>query len=375
MNRALTVVLAIVVLSACGLNPPTGGPAAQPPAAARAQWEDDWDRVVAAAKKEGVVTVFGPAGDVQREVLTRPFEEKYGISVEFVGGPGRQITPRVAAERGAGQYLWDILVTGTTTALTDMIPLKALDPIEPILILPEVKDPKSWRNGALEFVDDTRQILVMCVRQREIVFFNTGLAKADEFKSYKDLLDPKWRGKIVLDDPRSAGPGQASFTFFYLHPDLGPDFIRALGRQEITLLRDFRQEADAVGQGRFPILIGTDIGIIEPIMNAGVPIGLVDPRQVREGSDTSAGVSALSLFNRAPHPNAATVYINWLLSREGQTAFAQAVGYISNRVDVPTDHTFAYRIPAPGAVKTYDVRAMGVKDDLVALLEEVFGRQ
>ena len=103
---------------------------------------------------------------------------------------------------------------------------------------------------------------------------------------------------MVMNDPRRAGPGQATFTFFYLHPELGPDFIRALARQEITILRNFAQEVDAVGQGRFPILIGTADAIFEARMRQGVPITIVDPHQLREGSDVSPANGALAIFNQ-----------------------------------------------------------------------------
>ena len=81
----------------------------------------------------------------------------------------------------------------------------------------------------------------------------------------------------------------------------------------------------------------------------------------------------LRLFNKAPHPNAAKVYINWLLSKEGQTVFARANGYVSARLDVPTDHAEPWRVPQPGAIKTYTKAAQQAKDNLMPLLIEVFG--
>lgn len=85
-------------------------------------------------------------------------------------------------------------------------------------------------------------------------------------------------------------------------------------------------------------------------------------------------VLVTALFNRAPHPNAAKVYINWLLSQEGQTLYARASGFVSARLDVPTDHTFPWRVPRPGAIKTYDKRSDDAKPAVHALLEEVFGK-
>ncbi len=339
---------------------------------ARADWRDDWNETLNAAKKEGKVAVITDVTAAIRDALTIPFQEKYGLSVDLFGALGREVPPRVAAERKAGRNLWDVFVHGTTTGLESMIPMGAFDPLEPAFIVPDVKDPKSWRGG-MEFLDPDRMLLTMTPFQRGTIFYNSKLVAPKEFRSHKDLLDPKWKGKLILDDPRRAGPGQATFTFFYLHPDLGPDFIRALGKQQITILKDFSQEVDAIGQGRYPVLIGTADFVAIARAKQGVPIAIVDPRQLKEGTDVSPANGALAWFNKAPHPNAAKIYINWLLSKEGQTVFTRANGYVSARFDVPTDHTEPWRVPQPGAIKTYTKAAMQVKDKLIPLLREVFG--
>ena len=345
------------------------------PSYAVADWQSDWESALAGAKKENTVTVITDVTAAVRDALTMGFQSKYGIQVDLFGALGREIPPRVLAERKAGRYLWDVFVHGTTTGLEAMIPAGAFDPLEPALIQPDVKDPKTWRGGALEFLDPNKMLLVMTPFQRGTIFYNPQLVNAKEFKSHRDLLEPKWKGKMILDDPRRAGPGQATFTFFYLHPDLGADFIRALGKQQITIFKDYAQEVDAVGQGRYPVLIGTADFVAVARAKQGVPIAIVDARQLKEGTDVSPANGALALFNKAPHPNAAKIYINWLLSKEGQTIFARANGYISARLDVPTDHTEPWRVPQPGAIKTYTKAAMLVKDNLQPVLQEVFGGQ
>ena len=201
---------------------------------AAAPGQEEWERVLQAAKKEGKVAIIGPTGADRRDALTITFEKKYGIAVEYHADSGAGILPRLSAERKADRYLWDVVITGTTTGIENLIPAKVLDPLEANLIIPEVKDLKLWRNGALEFLDPGRQLLVMSPYQRGILFVNPILANPKEFKSYKDLLDPKWKEKIVADDPRKSGPGQATFTFFFLHPELGAKFIRALAGQGLT---------------------------------------------------------------------------------------------------------------------------------------------
>ncbi len=97
------------------------------------------------------------------------------------------------------------------------------------------------------------------------------------------------------------------------------------------------------------------------------------PNEIKEGSDISPGAGALALFNRAPHPNAARVYINWLLTKEGQYGLGKAIGYVSRRLDVPNDYYETWRVPKPGAIKTYDQTAMNDKPKLRKLLNEAFG--
>ena len=340
---------------------------------AGADWQSDWDRTLAAAKKEGTVAVITDVTASMRDALTLAFQSKYGIQVELFGALGREVPPRVLAERKAGRYLWDVFVHGTTTGLESMIPAGAFDSLEPALIFPDIIDPKTWRGGAIEFLDPNKMLLTMTPFQRGTIFYNPTLVNAKEFKSHKDLLDPKWKGKLIMDDPRRAGPGQSTLTFFYLHPELGADFIRALGKQQIIIMKDFAQEVDAIGQGRYPVLIGTADFVALARARQGVPIAIVDARQLKEGTDVNPANGALALFNKSPHPNAAKIYINWLLSKEGQTIFARGNGYVSNRLDVPTDHAEPWRIPQPGAIKTYTKAAMQVRDNLSPLLHEVFG--
>jgi len=344
-------------------------------ATAGVAWQEEWDRVLQAAKKEGKLALLGPVGADIRQVLTQPFEKKYGISVDYLALRGGEMAARLMTERGARKYLWDVYISGTTTALANLKPAGALDPIEPVLILPDVKNPKKWQGGRLWFSDKDRINLVPALTTRPAFAINSNLVKSEEFKSFRNLLDPKWKGKIlVARDPQQPGPGQAIFTHFFLHRDLGQEFIRALAKQELTILRDDRQAMDWLGQGRFPIALGPPETIAEDLMKRGVPIMLIPPQQLREGGDLSPGPASLGLMNRAAHPQAAKVYINWFLGREGQMEFSKVTGIPSLRVDVPRDHLVSWRLPVEGYIETYTEEALAAKDPLLRLLKEVLAR-
>lgn len=334
-------------------------------------WQAEWEQVLTAGKKEGVVSILGTTGVAVRDAMTQPFQKAYGIRVDYLGGSGTQQTSRAAVERRAGKYLWDLYVGGTTGGLVRMIPMKAFDPMEPALIRPDVTDGKYWRGGGIEFADPGRQMAVLTPNHRVILVVNSTMVDADSIKSYKDLLDPKWKSKLVVDDPRRSGPGQASFTFFYLHPDLGPNFIRALARQDLQVYRDPSQLLNLIGKGKFPILIGPRDSMLADAVNKGIPIKIIGPNRIREGSDISPAAGNVAMFNRAAHPNAVKVYLNWFLSKDGQTIFARALDAVSNRLDVPRGDAPEWKVPQPGAIKTYTPEAMKLKKDLLKLLNQV----
>ncbi|HLB28608.1 MAG TPA: extracellular solute-binding protein [Dehalococcoidia bacterium] len=364
----------LLAFSACAAEEKATPAPATPGTEAKAPWEQEWEQVLAAAKREGKVVVGGPQGDENRKALSEAFGKRYGITVEYLGAPGPELAARMRTERAAGQYLWDIIIAGTTPIIPDLKPMGAVDPILPALILPEVKDVKYWREGRLLFADKDQMNLVMTPITTLTLYVNPSLAKAEDFRSWKDFLDPKWKGKIVVArDPRVAGPGQATFQFFYMHKDLGPDFIRALAKQDMGILRDDRQALDFLAQGRYSVLLGGNIYLAAELIQQGLPIKPVDPRQLKEGAYLSVGSGSVALINRASHPNAAKVYLNWLLGKEGQTEFSRATTWPSWRTDVPTDHLDPRLIPDSRFIATYTEEALAVRTPLLAVLREVFG--
>ena len=134
------------------------------------------------------------------------------------------------------------------------------------------------------------------------------------------MLSPKWKGKIASVDPLVSGPISAAQIFFYKHPDLGPEFLRRLHAEtEIAIVGSNEQLLDWLSAGRFAFGIGARD--VDTAMMQGLPLSQFLPGSLKEGSSVTAYNGTLSFFNRAPHPNAAKVAVNWLLSREGQATW------------------------------------------------------
>ncbi|HLB29704.1 MAG TPA: hypothetical protein VJM69_06215, partial [Dehalococcoidia bacterium] len=155
----LGILVGLLALAACAAEEKATPAPASPTAAAKPAWEQEWEQVLAAARREGKIALAGPSESGLRRALTEPFQKKYGITVEYLAATGSELAPRIKTEREAGQYLWDIHIGGNFTMIQALKPMGALDPLEPALILPEVKEPKNWRGGNLPLVDKDRLIL------------------------------------------------------------------------------------------------------------------------------------------------------------------------------------------------------------------------
>ena len=164
-------------------------------AQSRSDWHERWEQALQAAKKEGRVVVWGPPGELIREAMTQGFKKAFpDVVIEYAGARGGEQAVRIKAERDGGVYSIDVFLSGTTTAITQMKPMQALDPIEPALIRPEVADPKFWREDKLEFADPTtRTDLVFSTMLKTPLVFNPKFAKAEELDELNKLRIPNGR--------------------------------------------------------------------------------------------------------------------------------------------------------------------------------------
>jgi len=280
--------------------------------------QSQWEATLEAAKREGKVNIYmyryGKVLDVFRS--DHPQIQPYLLT-----GTGAQITTKILAERRAERYIADVVGLGSSNYRILHQQAKILEPIQPALTLPEVLDVSRWYGGKHRYLDPESKFVFAYLANASSgqLYYNTGLVNPKEFTSYYDLFTPKWKGKIVALDPRPRTEIGTTMQFFYYHPELGAPFIRQFfGNKDITFSRDSRQMIDWLGQGRFAICFGCS-GALKA-KNQGLPIEIFDTSTWKEGASFSVGGGTLSLPSQAPHPNAAKVFINWYLSRKGQTA-------------------------------------------------------
>lgn len=299
----------------------------------RASWEIEWQNTIAQAKKEGKAVIYSSTGSETRAGLVKAFHDKYGLSVDYITGKGVDVIEKLMAERKAGIYTGDLYIGGNTPMLEILKPGGALELVEPGLILPDVKDGKKWLDDSLYFVDKDRYVLQFAAYPMPIFGINTQLVKPGELTSYKDLLTSRWKGKIVMNDPTR--PGLGAKWFQAESRRMGLDFMRELARQEPMIITDQRIQIEWLAHGKYPLLIGPKSDTYAEFYKAGAPIKVIDPR---EGGILTSGSGNVSFLSKKPHPNAARLFMNWLLSKEGQIAFQQATLVHSGRMDVTFDY-------------------------------------
>jgi ABC-type Fe3+ transport system substrate-binding protein len=171
--------------------------------------------------------------------------------------------------------------------------------------------------------------------------------KPGELTTWNDLLAPKYKGKIVAYDPRSGGPGAQ--VAGYIGATKGIDFLKSLYvGQEVVYSLNSRQMTEWIARGVYKVGMGIPSSDFLTLTNAGIK-NLV-PAEMKDGPGAvSGGFSVVLMPKGAPHPNAATVVLNWVASAPGQAAYTKALKTISRRTDVPPDpSTAAYTVPKPG---------------------------
>ena len=309
----------------------------------------EWDKVVDAAKKEGEVIVWGPPGRNYENLFIARFQKAFpGIRTAYFGGETSPLGRRFVEEWKAGVAQVDVLSLGSSFINSTIKPAGALQPVRPLLLLAEVKDEAKWFQKKLWFVDQEQQYIFWAEGTVVPALALAQNVDPKEFSSYWDLLQPKWRGKIVMGDPQTGGTGAAGGLMLFYQKTLGADFTAKFYREtQPTLSRDYRQMIDWLWKGKFSVHPFPSTEEALQALRQGVGIKLVS--NLKEGAPMLAGGGGVfSVPNKLPHPNAARVFINWILSPDGQKAFQEEVGNVSLRMDIGKEGLDPVTVPKTG---------------------------
>ena len=359
MNKLLA--LALVLFTTC----------------ASAQNAAEWDKLVADAKKEGKVVIIAPPDPQVREGIPKAFKEKYGITVEYLGGRSSDMAARLRTERASGIYTVDVALSGMLTMASIFYTEKMLDPVRPILLDPSVTDGKNWKSGKLWFIDPEDKYILRLFSTRTAMFYlNTKYVKPEEVRTAQDLLNPKFTGKIITSDPTLPGIGSSDSARFYIQ--YGEEFVKKLYLdQKMLISRDRRQIGDGLARGAYPIAMGAEDEEMERLEKEGFPIHRV---YSLEGMSeiVSPSVGHVGLFNNAPHPNAAKLFVNWIASKEGLEVYSRARGGAPTRSDINAESYLpAAMIPKQGGdyFDSYNWEfVLNTKEKIRLRMKELMGR-
>src|SRR5262245_52069899 len=293
----------------------------------------EWERVISAAKKEGKVVIGAPPGADFRNEVQALLKKRFDLDSEFVQAPGPNLMSKIVAEKQAGAVSVDAFLVGPCTGNT-LLKNDLFEPLAPAMILPEVRDPAKWFGGHL-WADNQSggNLLYSFVAQiTPSLYYNTKLVKPQAVRGYNDLLDPNGKAKIGLRDLRVPGGGLAMWAFLL---DLkGEEYIKKLAQQEMFVSRNARQIADALAKGNLSLTIGVGYRDFDAFLDANLPVKHLPT--LKEGTYVSGGNGIVGIIKGAPHPNAAKVFFNWLLSREGQELHGKTAQQPTRRLDVDT---------------------------------------
>jgi iron(III) transport system substrate-binding protein len=288
------------------------------PASAQTGAKPSWimPDILAAAKAEGQLTVYSSTNEQEGLPLWKLYEDATGIKVNYVRGPEAPLLAKIALEARSGQQSWDVENAGSVNQIPPALVLQFEPPLAKDII-PEARDPNKRWYGVYAAYDAPQ--------------YNTNLVKPQDLpKSYEDFLNHKeWAGKVVVEATEREWM-EAIFRFY--GPQKGrkllEDIVRTLNP---VVLNGHLAMARQIASGEYPIMLTNYTMLTTNFKQNGSPTDFVplDP--------VTGWFGMIGINKHAPHPNAAKLAENFLLSREAQQLSSRLGGRIPTRPDVESN--------------------------------------
>ena len=330
----LSTVILVLLLLACAPKavpatvPVTSISQVQTPASTTIKVSDEdaaWQKVIEAAQKEGKASIytFAYLGDTAIE-MRNAFKARYNIQLDLISGRGAEITERLKTERRLGNLVADIAEGGSA----HLFNMKEAGLLEIAQGLPTLRNKGDFHVDPLL---DQEGYLLNENLQNFPPMVNTKLVQpGDVPKSWQDMLNPKWKGKMLAHSPQISTGMYVEFIPLLNAKAITVDFLREIGKQDLVFTRGDQETADKLARGEAPITLGLIDTIASSYVKEGAPIKAIP---MVEGVTTKSLVVAQ--VKGGPHPNAARLFLNWILSPEGQTVYHKSMRTGSVRKDVP----------------------------------------
>jgi iron(III) transport system substrate-binding protein len=333
-----------------------------------------WAALIHAAQTEGKLSLYTLVGDPFLS-MAKAFGDRYGISVDVTQGRIADLSTKMLAERQAGKYNVDALYQTWSVMNQTLLPANALLPVKPALVSPEATNMNDWVEGRITYLDSQKTYLPVIGRLPALIFtYNTQkLNPRNEPKTLEELL--KYQGELRISLLGQSGDDALQWMYWGGHQK----FLKQLGATKAPMVADLTAGFRSLAQGDFTILIGGTQVRLDPLVRAGLPLKAVGflPREKPTVGMVTYNAATPALVSRAPHPNAAKLFVNWMMGREGGTLAAKAGGNESLRKDVLKDSSviFPYdRIDSRAYAKhrytKEDLKVISVQDQIRPLMKQ-----
>jgi iron(III) transport system substrate-binding protein len=312
--------------------------------------------LVASAKKEGVVVWYTSIELQTAEKLAQSFEAAYpGIKVQVERNGAERNFQRIAQERGSKIHNVDV---AEASDMGSFILWKREHWLAPFVPANLEKWPEDQRDADGTFATVRFNL--------SPIVYNTRMVKAEDApKSFADLLDPKWTGKIVKAHPGYSG---TIMTVTYeLVRDLGWDYLKKLGQQKVMQVQSGADPPKKVAQGERPVMADGGEYLVSQMIAKGAPLAIVYPTEGTPSIPGGAGI-----FADAPHPNAARLFVSYLFSRDGQQVLADMAWLRSFDPEVKY-HEGVKPLSEIKVMKADSAKQVDMEDEIKKKYAEYFG--